>query len=162
MSSGELLVEFWCGGRPYPKGSYTPIVLCVPHGDKACAVCTLKSGGMRALLSSTEGLVRWQRDMAIAASDAYRRGDWTRLPELGPVRVDADFRYERTASSTTPYPTTRRHGDKDKLERALFDALTKARVYGDDSQVVGGAVEKSWAVADQPAGVLCRVWRVLA
>lgn len=43
--------------------------------------------------------------------------------------------------------------DSDKLTRAILDALTVARVYGDDSQVCTLRVEKVYAGQDEKPGV---------
>ncbi|MCW2897777.1 MAG: putative Holliday junction resolvase [Streptosporangiaceae bacterium] len=57
----------------------------------------------------------------------------------GPVSVDVVFTFDRPRSapkSRPCWPITRSSGDLDKLERAVFDALTDAGVWRDDSQVV--------------------------
>lgn len=57
----------------------------------------------------------------------------------GPVSVVVTFTFDRpkSAPKTRPcWPITRSSGDVDKLQRAIFDALTDAGVWRDDSQVI--------------------------
>jgi Holliday junction resolvase RusA-like endonuclease len=57
----------------------------------------------------------------------------------GPVSVQVVFTFDRPKSapkSRPCWPITRSSGDLDKLQRALFDALTDAGVWRDDSQVI--------------------------
>lgn len=55
------------------------------------------------------------------------------------MSVEVVFTFDRpkAAPKSRPcWPTTRSSGDIDKLQRAVFDALTDAGVWRDDSQVV--------------------------
>jgi Holliday junction resolvase RusA-like endonuclease len=77
----------------------------------------------------------WREAVKQAALDALNARD--RLE--GPVLVDVVFTFDRPKSapkSRPCWPITRSSGDLDKLQRALFDALTDAGVWRDDSQVV--------------------------
>jgi Holliday junction resolvase RusA-like endonuclease len=82
----------------------------------------------------------WREAVKTAALDALGGPDsttWQRLD--GPVSVSAAFTFDRPKSapkSRQCWPTTRSSGDLDKLVRAVFDALTDAGVWRDDSQVV--------------------------
>jgi len=68
-------------------------------------------------------------------------------PHHGPVIVSMTFlipstgRVDRDVES----PIGRQYGDLDKLIRNVLDALTDARVYADDSQVITLACSKKYA-----------------
>lgn len=53
----------------------------------------------------------------------------------GPVRVGVHF-YIPMLKNPIPHPITRSSYDVDKLARNILDALTIAKIVGDDSQVV--------------------------
>jgi Holliday junction resolvase RusA-like endonuclease len=77
----------------------------------------------------------WREAVKQAALDALAGA--TRLE--GPVSLDVVFTFDRPKSapkSRPCWPITRPSGDLDKLQRALFDPLTDAGVWRDDSQVV--------------------------
>ncbi|MDP5184783.1 RusA family crossover junction endodeoxyribonuclease [Blastococcus sp. BMG 814] len=74
---------------------------------------------------------------------AYSAHPWERLE--GPVSVSVVFTFDPPKSapkSRRCWPVTRSSGDLDKLCRAVFDALTDAGVWRDDSQVVRLAASK--------------------
>lgn len=73
------------------------------------------------------------------------------LPFEGPVRVDLCFFLVRPASAkkrSKPHVIP----DGDKLERAVWDALQRAGVFANDSQVTSWTGEKRYA-DDVPPGV---------
>jgi Holliday junction resolvase RusA-like endonuclease len=83
----------------------------------------------------------WREAVKQAALDALAGAE--RLE--GPVSVDVVFTFDRpkAAPNSRPcWPVTRSSGDLDKLQRALFDALTDAGVWRDDSQVVAVRARK--------------------
>jgi len=125
--------------------------------------------GRRAILTSTtKGLKPWQAQVATVAKIAQ-----VEFLEKGvPVIVDMLFYFERPKSH---FGTGRNAGilkkkapeyhtqkpDKDKLGRAVHDALTGI-AYHDDSQVIGGKVFKYWTdeiMCDQ--GVLITIRKVI-
>lgn len=59
-------------------------------------------------------------------------GEWFRTEE--PCRVEVVFYLPRPKTVKRQYPTTT--PDLDKLLRGLFDAMTSAKVWVDDSQAV--------------------------
>lgn len=165
------LLEFWCPGRPSPKGSWDPIVVCVRHNSHECGMCSLKDG-VRTYMSESDASKRWQRDMALAAQDVWR-ASWrpgvssgstvSPQPFAHAVRVEATFYYVRPKRDGQHGPITKGQGDIDKLVRGLLDALTKAGVYADDRQVVQVIGHKRWApeasIDSEPeAGVYVEVW----
>jgi crossover junction endodeoxyribonuclease RusA len=84
---------------------------------------------------NAERLRPWREAVKQAALDAVAGRD--RLD--GPVSVAVVFSFDPPKSAPKcrrVWPTTRSSGDVDKLVRAVFDALTDAGVWRDDSQVV--------------------------
>jgi crossover junction endodeoxyribonuclease RusA len=84
---------------------------------------------------NAERLRPWREAVKQAALDALAGA--YRLE--GPVAVDVLFTFNppKSAPKSRPcWPITRSSGDVDKLQRAIFDALTDAGVWRDDSQVV--------------------------
>ena len=70
-----------------------------------------------------------------------------------PVSVKLEFVMRRPKSApkrTTP-PATKKP-DLDKLTRAVFDAITSAGVWDDDSQVVDAHISKRIANLDEVSG----------
>lgn len=55
-----------------------------------------------------------------------------------------------TAHTTKP--------DLDKLDRAVFDSLTRAGVVADDGQIIGGFHAKDYATHPRQPGVLLTIW----
>lgn len=82
-------------------------------------------------------------------------------PIVGPVGVNLTFYLvppRKIPANRRGWPAAK--PDRDKLERAVFDALTGI-VYVDDAQVVDGATAKLYAVdADHPPGVFIQVFEV--
>lgn len=70
------------------------------------------------------------------------RGDPTPL-FAGPVRVSMVFTFEPPDSARLGQPHTQKP-DKDNLEKLVLDAMEKAGVFRNDSQVAQGPVEKWW------------------
>ncbi len=68
-------------------------------------------------------------------------------PETGPVRVVLRFALPKPASAPKrkrTWPVSSRSGDLDKLQRAVFDAITDSGLWRDDSQVVDVQASKDW------------------
>jgi crossover junction endodeoxyribonuclease RusA len=96
----------------------------------------------------------WRNTVRLAAEDAARYHDTI----TGPVFVRITFTLERPAHhyrtganahllrpEAPAYPIARGSGDNDKFQRACFDALTDAKVWADDVQVVDVRARKVWA-----------------
>lgn len=66
-------------------------------------------------------------------------------PYAGPVEVAARFIFDRDVDGL-PYPTIENnHGDADKLERNLGDALEQSGLLRNDSEIVHWDVWKRWS-----------------
>lgn len=137
MTSYHL--EFTVWGKPIPQGSKTA-------GQR-------DSGRPYVRDANAMTLKPWRKHAAATATEAARGLDT--LP--GAIQTRLTFsvnrprnhyrtgRYSHLLRTDAPrYPTSKRHGDADKLTRAILDALTDAGVWNDDSQVVDLRVRKVW------------------
>lgn len=132
-----LIVEFLLPGVPVPQGSKTGRVLQSARGP----VASLYN-------DNDKTLKPWRKAVTAAAAAAHAGG--ARIE--GAVIVEVEFRTVRPKSVKREFPTVK--PDVDKLQRALFDGITDAGVWRDDSQVVTVLARKRYA--DQP-GVHVRV-----
>lgn len=131
---------FFVVGIPRPKGSARSYVS--------------KRGRISTVQQNKDTLIPWQ-----AAIGWRAKAEGVR-PVKGPVHLDATFVFPRPKGHfgkrgllpSAPEHHTQKP-DRDKLERAVLDALTGIG-YADDSQVVAGWAEKRWAREGEPAGVL--------
>lgn len=102
---------------------------------------------------NAETLHPWRVQVTAAAVDALSG----RARITGACEVSVWFYFERPAShfgtgrnaqqlkdNAPAYPDNVKSGDIDKLQRALFDALTAAGVWKDDSLVARVYAEKLW------------------
>lgn len=147
------LAEFWVPGKPQTKGSLTPDVRRTGEG-------TLKVS-VRDKRATRLWMMKIISTVKEAGHERRRVDAWP-----GPVVVYAMYYFERlcAADAAMPYPTRESgmyaHGDGDKLERALWDALKYAYVITDDSNVVGWSGAKRWA-GDRGPGVEFQVMAVM-
>lgn len=81
---------------------------------------------------SSPGLAAYREAIALAARSAAARAG---LRE--PLATLLTFWFPRPKSGRA-WPDSRATGDVDKLERAVHDALTAARVIDDDARIVAG------------------------
>jgi Holliday junction resolvase RusA-like endonuclease len=130
---GATVADFDVAGLPIPQGSMRAFA---------------RRGGGRPIVTGDNPRTKpWKAAVTAAAAEARQ---WICA---GPVVVEIDFRLPRPKShygrrgtvlpSAPSYPTTK--PDVDKLERAILDALTEARVWHDDSQVVALSAIKLWS-----------------
>lgn len=127
------LLDLFVPGRPAPQGSKRHV-------------------GRGILVESSKAVAPWRTTVAWHAAQVFHGA-----PLDGPLRVDLDFVMPRPASTpkrSTP-PAIKRP-DVDKLQRALFDALSGV-VWRDDSQLVDVHARKRLAEVDEQPGALIRV-----
>lgn len=132
--------------------------LPIPQGSKSASV--IKG---RAVLrdANDKTLKPWRETVRQHAANYVLHHDG--LPLEGPVRAWLRFTFARP---TSHYRSGRNAhllkdgaaafpghscGDIDKLQRAIFDALTDAKVWGDDTQVVDVRARKFYAGEDELA-----------
>ena len=142
------LLQFHVVGVPVTQGSKKAFVT---RGARPRAVV---------VDTNADRLRPWRdavRETAVtAAGEAW-------VPLTGPVAVRALFALPRPASApvrTRTWPTGARSGDLDKLLRAIFDALTDAAIWRDDSQAVETYVVKDYpgrSVAQTVPGVIVQI-----
>jgi Holliday junction resolvase RusA-like endonuclease len=138
-----IMVAFEVFGRPIPQGSKT-------------VVRTKRGATMRDDNAAT--LKPWRAAVAEAATRAMTVGVGDGLPMLhGPVRLRAEFRFERPRSHYGTGSNYRRlrpvapryvtgRPDLDKLLRAIGDGITGI-VVADDAQIVALTAIKSYGEA---------------
>lgn len=110
-------------------------------------------GGGR-LVEQSKAVAPWRTTVAWHAAQEFRGA-----PLDGPLRVVIDFVMPRPAATprkSTP-PAVKRP-DVDKMQRAVFDALSGV-VWRDDSQVVDVHARKRLARLDEQPGALIRIGR---
>ena len=113
--------EVWVPGVPAPQGS--KVAVPRPGG---------KGVWLREARSKT--LDAWRAQVTRVAADAWPM----RWPWAGPVLLGCAFRvapYKKTRPED--WPVGGKIADLDKVLRAVGDALTRAKVWEDDRQVVG-------------------------
>lgn len=133
------------GGRIAIRVHGTPI----PQGSK-----TANSFGRGVRDANAAKLKPWRETVRLAAVDQCRYVDTI----TGPVQVWVRFTFDRPKThyrtglstshllaSTAPAYAGLACGDVDKLQRAVFDALTDAHVWGDDTQVIDVRARKFYA-----------------
>jgi len=105
--------------------------------------------GNGVMIESSKKVGPWRKAVAEALSDIS-----TVLFAVGPVTVTAVYYLPRPSSVKRVWPTV--PPDIDKLDRGLLDALTLAKVWEDDAQVVEMFSTKQYADF-QRTGALIKV-----
>jgi Holliday junction resolvase RusA-like endonuclease len=75
-----------------------------------------------------------------------------RAPLTGPVELNLQFLFDRPKKDAVRFWKDSKP-DIDNLEKAVMDALTRARAWKDDAQVVQMQSLKRYALPDEPSGV---------
>lgn len=145
-------VSFWAAGVPIPQGSKR-------IGRNPATKRPI-------LLDDNDDKLKPWREVV---AHAVRAGARSVEPFDCPVRVDLKFYMPRPAShyrrdgslkpSAPAWPAVK--PDIDKLERAVFDAVTAAGVWRDDSRAVVVVKSKEYAGLPHQAGVLGVIAEVL-
>ncbi len=123
-------------GDPKPQGSKTAYV----RGNRAV------------LVEANKFLPAWRSKVTTALTEAHRG---TEPLFADAVMTTLHFYFNRPKTNKRQFMTTK--PDKDKLERAINDCLTKANIVRDDSYIVQTFSEKHYADDDNPAGVLITI-----
>lgn len=112
-------------------------------------------GGKPILAESSKKVTPWRAAVVDAALQAVKVAGWVTL--TGPVRLEVEFFLKPpvTMPKGRLGPTT--YPDLSKLIRSTEDALTSAKVWLDDAQVVREVAGKFYAEPGQPAGARIRV-----
>ena len=115
-------LSFFVAGTPAPQGSKRHV------------------GGGR-MVEQSKRLPAWRKAVTEAGVEALagRPGFDNHVALV----CSLTFYLHRGVTVTRPLPTVT--PDKDKLERAVNDALTKAKVWGDDAQITDGSTKKRYA-----------------
>lgn len=125
---------FFIVGHPRPKGSWTPV--------------RTKAGPIKFRHASNK-TADWCKNAATQVGYLWKG------PLLdGPIVANLEFFIPRLKTVVRRFPTGRREGDGDKLDRAIWDAMTGI-VYVDDSQVVKWTGFKQYT--DGEAGVWVQI-----
>lgn len=143
-----MALAFFVRGIPRPKGSLRPIHRRRANGS--CFYTLVEQGGF--------DLAQWRTQVALEAKKAVQG----QPPLSGPLKLGLSFFLPRPSSQPreqrgSEWAYTHLRNDLDKLQRAVFDAMTDAALYADDSQVVAVLAEKRYASLDAPAGCLVTV-----
>jgi len=123
--------HFVVRGEPKAKGSMRAFIV------KGRAVVT----------ASAKGAGIWQKLIQFVLQDAWQGPALT-----GAVEVRLIFYLPRPKSAPKRVLFPEHKPDGDKLQRAVWDALTNI-VIRDDAQIVDGMVSKRFADAEHPVGV---------
>jgi len=137
-----------------PTLTINVVGLPAPQGSKRAFVVN----GRAVMTESSKKVKPWRQDVAAAIQDAMDdpTTDW-RVP-TGPIRVDITyylprpryhFRTGKRAHELKPNAPTYvdKKPDKDKLDRATYDALTTSGAIRDDAQIAAGETTKRYADA---------------
>jgi Holliday junction resolvase RusA-like endonuclease len=157
------MIEFFVFGTPAPQGSKRAYVVPGPGVGSSVRmeggarwvrnpITRLVDGGSATEQAATKG---WRKAVRETAEKwiAGRPG-WEPLDE--PLRIQLRFSFDPPASD--PYRT--RHAvkpDKDKLVRAVFDALADAGIVVNDSRFFWVEVSAFFARPDDAVGVGVRI-----
>lgn len=142
------MFELFIAGKPAPQGSKTPFIS--------------KVNGLAGMKESSKRTAPWRKLVLGAAGAHVAETGWVTLEDCA-VRIDVVFYFPRTtAARKRSHPYKVGPGDIDKLQRSLFDALTIARVWGDDAQVCEANIRKEYADPEyeQEIGARVKVWKL--
>lgn len=145
-----------------PVLQFRVVAVPKPQGSKRAFVVRSKATGKNraVIVDSDKQPLRDFREAVRSDAVTAAGGGWVTL--LGPVRIVLLFSLHRPQKPKFPWPIGKTSGDVDKLTRSVFDAITDAAVWADDSQVVDARVIKAYPselVAQNAPGVVVRIWR---
>ena len=132
----------------------------IPQGSKTIGNPYAKGGRPAYIRDDNPRLEAWRDHVTAVARDTCRYHDtittpvkvWLRFTFERPVSHYRSGRNSHRLTTRAPLgPTVQGCGDLDKLTRAVFDSLTKAAVWADDSLVVDVRARKFYAGEDELA-----------
>ncbi|MEV6879688.1 RusA family crossover junction endodeoxyribonuclease [Amycolatopsis sp. NPDC051128] len=135
-------------GSPAPQGSKRARPIYRGKGD------TREFTGKVAQTESSKAVKPWRSDIRDALTDPHGQ-PIARFD--GPVAVELAFVVKRPVGTpkTRATPAAIKKPDLDKLVRAVFDAITSAGVWTDDSAAIDVHATKRIAELGEPTG--CRI-----
>lgn len=111
-------------------------------------------GGKVFMVEASKRVDPWRK--AIVAACLTDEGQ-PRMTFTGPVAVGVAFMFRQAKSNDDDYPVGQNIGDLDKLLRAVYDALTQAKVIEDDRFVVDALPSsKRWSPSHSGARITVR------
>lgn len=142
--------SFWVVGRPVAEPRHRARAQEVFEVQRVWGLDVLERR-IRARSYPAKTAESWKQRVAL-----YSRSHAPAQPLEGPVVVWIDFYLRRPAFLRRYLPERSiRHDvkpDRDNLDKAFLDALTRARWWLDDDQVAGGGACKWYAPTDAPGG----------
>lgn len=146
-------------GTPAPQGSKQARAIYKGRGERREFTGRVAQQEMSKKVKPWRAAVKAAAEHAIGAVGMF--DDWE--PYTGPVHVQIEFRIRRPLSHyrTGRFSHLLREGapdfvittpDVDKACRSTLDALTAARVFGDDKQVASLTTTKVYCDRTDPAG----------
>lgn len=135
-------VTFTVPGLPAPQGSKKPF--------------RIPKTGQIIVTESSKFVGPWRDRVALAAHLAW---DGRPLLTEVPVRVEIEFILKRATGTPKTRPTPpaiKNNGDLDKLERAVYDAITGV-ILQDDKLVISNGNSKRIAEIGEPTGAIITV-----
>ena len=122
------MVSYFVAGPPVPQGSKKAMIH--PHTRRAMLID-----------DNADELKPWRARVKYETIVAWRG----RRQIKGPVKIELEFRMLRQKSVTREYPDVR--PDIDKLMRAIFDGITEAGAWEDDSRVCKTSATKIYCTS---------------
>lgn len=115
-----------------------------PQGSKKFVGMSKKTG-RAVLVEQSLGVKPWRKQCVAVLTEYLEAIGGAQCLE-SPMSVEITFYFRRPKSARhRKYPHKAGPGDLDKLQRAVFDAITTARLWKDDSQVCRVVAEKEYA-----------------
>lgn len=148
-----MRIEIGVVGTPRPKGSRKSFAIRRKDGS---FVTRPNGSPVIASVEDNPNTKEWAASVSLAAQEAMRG-----LPMFvgQALRVTVEYRFVRPASHFGKRglrPGAPAHHivkpDRDKLDRALGDALKEAQVYDDDSRISEGTSRKRYCAHGEVAG----------
>jgi crossover junction endodeoxyribonuclease RusA len=142
VNPSHFILDVFVSGRPRPQGSVK-------------AFTNNRTGRPIIVKDNDKVQKSWRGDVRETV-ERY----WTGPPIDGPIYVRCDFVMPRPLSTTKKHtPPAVKKPDGDKLERAVWDALTLV-VWTDDSRIIDWAGSKRIAEIGETPGCRIRVAHV--